>query len=184
MGQIENLEGNNTDSITVYDDDGQHIIAIISAESQSNSMYSECLADGTLNSANVFKSNGITYYTFDNQGTVETVFRIGDTDYSVSVYDSENSTMVNVFSIGLQILSGNPSAFVNVNDVSTVSNDVSTGSTGSNSVSSGSTGSVDSSNSNGVDYSDSDGGASDHDGDGVLEDQYGNVVNENMGAHD
>lgn len=30
----------------------------------------------------------------------------------------------------------------------------------------------------------SDGGASDNDGDGVLEDQYGNVVNENMGAHD
>ena len=133
--QIENLEGNNTDSITVYGDDGQHMIAMITAENQSNSMYSECEADGTLDSANVFKSNNITYYTFIDSGTVNTVFRIGDTDYAITVYDAENSTCINDFSIGLQILSGNPNAFVNSEDVTTVS---SSGSTGSSSTGSGS----------------------------------------------
>jgi uncharacterized protein (UPF0333 family) len=133
--QIENLEGNNTDSITVYGDDGQ-MIAMISAEDQSNSMYSECEADGTLDSANVFKSSNITYYTFIDSGIVETVFRIGDTDYAITVYDAENSTCINDFSIGLQILSGNPSAFVNSEDVTTVSSSGSTGSSSTGSVSS------------------------------------------------
>lgn len=146
--QIENLEGNNTDSITVYGDDGQ-MIAMISAEDQSNSMYSECEADGTLDSANVFKSSNITYYTFIDSGIVETVFRIGDTDYAITVYDAENSTCINDFSIGLQILSGNPSAFVNSEDVTTVSSSGSTGSSSTGS-SSGSVSSSDGYDANGV----------------------------------